>query len=121
MLKAKRGTRTEEITGAYVALYRSLQHLVQLQALPAVPLQDGVAALSVGMIEGIPCLDLNYQEDSTSEVDMNVVMTGSGTLVEIQGTAEQQPFTQESLLQMLDLARRGIAQLITEQRRVLGL
>jgi ribonuclease PH len=86
-----------------------------------VPLKDCVAAVSVGMLGGMPHLDLNYQEDSASEVDMNVVMTGSGALVEIQGTAERQPFAEERLFQMLALARQGIAQLVATQRHILGL
>jgi ribonuclease PH len=121
VLQADGGTRTASITGAYVALYLALQRLVSQQVLPAVPLKDFVAAVSVGMLGGVPHLDLNYQEDSTSEVDMNVVMTGSGTLVELQGTAEREPFAEEHLLQMLALARQGIAQLIATQRRTLGL
>jgi ribonuclease PH len=119
VLQADGGTRTAAITGAYVALHLALQRLVAQQVLPVVPLNDCVAAVSVGMLGGVPHLDLNYQEDSTSEVDMNVVMTGSGTLVEIQGTAERQPFAEERLFQMLALARHGIAQLIAAQRHTL--
>jgi ribonuclease PH len=121
VLQADGGTRTAAITGAYVALHLALQRLVARQVLPAVPLKDCVAAVSVGMLGGVPHLDLNYQEDSTSEVDMNVVMTGSGALVEIQGTAERQPFAEERLFQMLALAQQGIAQLIAAQRHILGL
>jgi ribonuclease PH len=120
VLQADGGTRTAAITGAYVALHLALQRLVAQQVLPSVPLKDAVAAVSIGIIAGVPHLDLNYQEDSTCEVDMNVVMTGSGALVEIQGTAERHPFTQERLLQMLTLAQQGIEQLILAQRRVLG-
>jgi ribonuclease PH len=119
VLQADGGTRTAAITGAYVALHLALQRLVAQQVLSVVPLNDCVAAVSVGMLGGVPHLDLNYQEDSTSEVDMNVVMTGSGTLVEIQGTAERQPFAEERLFQMLALARQGIAQLIAAQRHIL--
>jgi ribonuclease PH len=121
VLQADGGTRTAGITGAYVALHLALLHLVRQGMLPAVPLKDFVAAVSVGMLHGVPHLDLNYQEDSTSEVDMNVVMTGSGTLVEVQGTAERQPFTQDNLLQMLTLARQGIRRLIETQRLALDL
>jgi ribonuclease PH len=121
VLQADGGTRTAAITGAYVSLHLALQHLIQQKAISAIPLKDCVAAVSVGMMQSVPYLDLNYQEDSTSEVDMNVVMTGSGTLVEIQGTAEREPFAQESLLQMLDLARQGIEQLTAAQRHALGL
>jgi ribonuclease PH len=121
VLQADGGTRTASITGAYVALHLALQRLVERAVLPAVPLKDFVAAVSVGMLHGIPHLDLNYQEDSTSEVDMNIVMTGNGLFVEIQGTAEHQPFSQDNLLQLLAIARQGIAQLITVQQQALGL
>jgi ribonuclease PH len=119
VLQADGGTRTAAISGAYVALHLALQHLVRQEALAVVPLKDSVAAVSVGIIQGVPHLDLDYQEDSSSEVDMNVVMTGSGNLVEVQGTAEREPFAQESLLQMLALARQGIDQLIARQRTAL--
>jgi ribonuclease PH len=120
VLQADGGTRTAAITGAYVALHLALQRLVKQQVLPGIPLKDFVAAVSVGVLGGVPYLDLNYREDSTSEVDMNVIMTGSGTLVEIQGTAERQPFAEARLMQMLALARRGIEQLIAAQCRTLG-
>ena len=121
VLQADGGTRTASITGAYVALHLALQHLIRQKLLTEIPLKDFVAAVSIGMTAGVPHLDLNYQEDSTSEVDMNVVMTGSGTLVEIQGTAEREPFAQEDLLQMLALARQGIGQLVEAQCVALGL
>jgi ribonuclease PH len=121
VLQADGGTRTAAITGSYVALHLALQRLVERDVLPAIPLQDAVAAVSVGILQGVPHLDLNYQEDSTSEVDMNVVMTGRGTLVEVQGTAERHPFSQEQLLHMLALARQGIAHLVAAQRQVLSL
>jgi ribonuclease PH len=120
VLQADGGTRTASITGAYVALHLALQHLVRQEIIASLPLKDAVAAVSVGMIGGVPHLDLNYHEDSTSDVDMNIVMTGSGTLIEVQGTAEREPFAQERLLQMLDLARQGIAQLIETQHAVVG-
>jgi ribonuclease PH len=120
VLQADGGTRTAAITGAYVALHLALQRLVGQQVLPGLPLKDCVAAVSVGILGGVPHLDLNYQEDSTSEVDMNVVMTGRGALVEIQGTAERQPFAEARLIQMLALARQGIDQLIVAQCRTLG-
>ncbi|MGQ4807621.1 Ribonuclease PH [Candidatus Entotheonellaceae bacterium PAL068K] len=121
VLQADGGTRTASITGVYVALHLALQHLVQQEAIAEVPLKDAVAAVSVGLLQGVPCLDLNYEEDSTSDVDMNVVMTDSGNLVEVQGTAEGEPFAEESLLRMLALARQGIGQLIAAQRTALGL
>jgi ribonuclease PH len=120
VLQADGGTRTAGVTGAYVALHLALQRLVGQQVLPGMPLKDFVAAVSVGILGGVPHLDLNYREDSTSEVDMNVVMTGSGALVEIQGTAERQPFAEARLVQMLALARQGISQLIAAQCRTLG-
>ena len=121
VIQADGGTRTASITGAYVALHIALQHLVQQGALSSVPLLDAVAAVSLGIFQGVPYLDLNYEEDSTSEADLNIVMTGSGALVEIQGTAERHPFTQEGLLQTLALARRGIEQLLAAQRTALSL
>jgi len=121
VLQADGGTRTASITGAYVALHLALQHLIQRGTLSSVPLTDSVAAVSLGIFQGVPYLDLNYEEDSTSEADLNIVMTGSGALVEIQGTAERRPFTQEGLLQTLTLARQGIEQLIAAQRTALGL
>jgi ribonuclease PH len=116
VLQADGGTRTAAITGAYVALYLAIQQLLRDQ----VPLKDFVAAVSVGMIDGTPYLDLDYHEDSSSEVDMNIVMTGSGQLVEVQGTAEGEPFSQDHLLQMLTLARQGIARLVEFQQAALG-
>jgi ribonuclease PH len=121
VLQADGGTRTASITGAYVALHLALQHLIQQGAFSSVPLTDSVAAVSLGIFQGVPYLDLNYEEDSTSEADLNIVMTGRGALVEIQGTAERQPFTQEGLLQTLTLARHGIEQLIAAQHTALVL
>jgi ribonuclease PH len=121
VLQADGGTRTASITGAYVALYGALQHLMQQGALSSLPFTDCVAAVSLGIFQEVPYLDLNYEEDSTSEADLNIVMTGGGRLVEIQGTAERHPFTQEGLFQTLTLARRGIEQLMAAQRTALGL
>ena len=121
VLQADGGTRTASITGAFVALHLALQHLAYQDLITELPIRDFVAAISVGMLQDTPQLDLNYEEDSTSDVDMNVVMTGSGSLIEIQGTAEGKPFAQESLLQMLQLARQGIAHLVAAQRTALGL
>ncbi len=121
VLQADGGTRTASISGAYVALYAALQHLQNQGVLAAIPLRDAVAAVSLGIVVGAACLDLDYQEDSTSDVDMNVVMTGQGSLVEIQGTGEGAPFSQGSLLELLGLARQGIEQIVTAQRAALGL
>lgn len=120
VIQADGGTRTASITGAYVALHLALQHLLQQDLIAQIPLKDAVAAVSVGMLQDIPHLDLNYPEDSTSDVDMNIVMTGSGNLIEVQGTAEGEPFSQESLLDLLALARQGINQLMEVQRAVLS-
>ena len=120
VIQADGGTRTASITGAFVALGLALQRLVEAGTLSTVPLRDFVAATSVGMVEGEAILDLNYEEDSRAQVDMNLVMTGSKKIVEIQGTAEQQPFDDAQLKKMMDLARRGIEQLIAKQQAVLG-
>lgn len=119
VIQADGGTRCASITGAYVALHLALQHVMQQGLLSAIPLKDAVAAVSVGILGETPQLDLNYSEDSTSDVDMNIVMTGNGHLVEVQGTAEGEPFSQDQLLQLLDLARRGINQLFEAQCAVL--
>ena len=121
VIQADGGTRTASISGAYVALYAALQHLKDEGVLGTVPLHDAVAAVSLGIVAGEACLDLNYQEDSTSDVDMNVVMTGQGSLVEIQGTAEGAPFSQETLLELVGLARQGINQIVAAQRAALGM
>jgi ribonuclease PH len=120
VIQADGGTRTASITGAYVALHLALQHLLRQDLIAQIPLKDAVAAVSVGMLQDIPHLDLNYPEDSTSDVDMNIVMTGSGNLIEVQGTAEGEPFSQESLIDLLALARQGINQLMEAQRAVLS-
>jgi ribonuclease PH len=120
VIQADGGTRTASITGAYVALHLALQQLLQQGLIAQIPLKDAVAAVSVGMLQDIPHLDLNYPEDSTSDVDMNIVMTGSGNLIEVQGTAEGEPFSQDSLLELLALARQGISQLVESQRAVLS-
>ena len=120
VLQADGGTRCASITGAYVALHLALQHLQQQGLLDAIPIKDAVAAVSVGILGQTPQLDLNYAEDSTSDVDMNIVMTGNGNLVEVQGTAEGEPFSQDQLLELVGLARGGIQQLFEAQRSVLG-
>ena len=117
VLEADGGTRTASITGACVALHAALGTL----ALPRHPLRELVAALSVGICNGIAVADLDYNEDSTASTDMNVVMTESGRLIEIQGTAEREPFSEEELQAMLARARGGIAQLLALQRAALGL
>ncbi|MGH2754308.1 MAG: ribonuclease PH [Actinomycetota bacterium] len=120
VLQADGGTRTASITGAFVALAQAFGKLQEKGEMENSPLIDSVAAVSVGIIEGIPLLDLNYAEDSTAQVDMNVVMTGQGRLVEVQGTAEQGSFERSELDRMIDLATKGIAELAGEQDVALG-
>ena len=120
VLQADGGTRTAAITGACVALAMALNRLVAAGTLTKSPMKDLVAATSVGIVEGNVLLDLAYEEDSQAEVDMNVVMTASGGLVETQATAEREPYTRQQLNTMLDYAERGIAQLIEMQRAILA-
>ena len=120
VIQADGGTRTAAITGAYVALADAIGKLVTANVLPRVPLRDFVAAISVGVVGGRAVLDLNYVEDSTAEVDMNVVMTGGGEFVEVQGTAEQVAFGRQRLDEMLALADVGIRRLIALQRRAVS-
>jgi ribonuclease PH len=121
VIQADGGTRTASITGAFVALHDAMSGLVDRGLLSRVPVSDFIAAVSVGVYEGVPVLDLDYAEDSQCETDMNVVMTGRGHLVEVQGTAEGAPFSRRELDAMLDLAEAGIGQLIAHQRSALGL
>lgn len=119
VIQADGGTRTASITGAYVALHDAIQHLMDKKLILESPLIDSVAAISVGLHEGNPLLDLDYNEDSSCDTDMNIVMTGSGGFVEIQGTAEGTPFSREMMDQMSDLAAHGIKELIQLQKNVL--
>jgi ribonuclease PH len=121
VIQADGGTRTAAITGAYVALHLAFQHMQRAGVISAWPLKDHVAAVSCGIVGGVPVLDLDYAEDSGAQADANFVLTGSGGLVEVQGTAEREPFSEEAFHAMLALARRGIAQLIAAQRGALGL
>jgi ribonuclease PH len=122
VIQADGGTRTASITGAYVALYDALRWMQRQNVLRgALPTFDAIAAVSVGIVDGRNMLDLAYEEDSRASVDMNVVMTGSRKLVEIQGTAEGMPFTREQMNSLVDLAEEGITRLLVEQKRVLGL
>jgi len=121
VIQADGGTRTAAITGAFVALHDAVAGLVAQKLLAATPVRDCVAAVSVGVFEGVPVLDLDYAEDARCDTDMNVVMTGSGGLVEVQGTAEGRPFTRVQMGAMLDLAERGIRELIAAQKAALGL
>src|SRR5215211_7850679 len=120
VLQADGGTRTASITGAYVACALACRHLLRTNKVARSPLTGEVAAVSVGIVDGTPLLDLKYDEDSRAEVDMNVVCTGDGRFIEVQGTAEGAPFTREEMDQLLELARRGIGQLVQAQRAALA-
>ncbi len=120
VIQADGGTRTASVTGGYVAMAMAMQHLVKIGALPKLPLTDSIAAMSCGIYEGTPVLDLDYNEDSAADTDANFVMTGKGGIVEIQGTAEKDPFTQDQFLTLLDLARKGCDELKVIQEKVLS-
>ena len=119
VIQADGGTRTASITGAFVALGLALEKLVEAGTLPAAPLKDFVAAISVGIVDGEILLDLCYEEDSRADVDMNFVMTASGKMVELQATAEHKVFDDAQLAKMLGLARKGVQELIAEQQKLL--
>jgi ribonuclease PH len=121
VLQADGGTRTAAITGAFVALHDACSWLREKKLIPGSPIRDHVAAVSVGMAGGTPLLDLDYAEDSASGCDMNIVMTGAGSFIEIQGTAEGEAFSRADLDKLLDLGTRGIAQLVQQQKKSLGL
>ena len=120
VIQADGGTRTASITGAFVALVLSLDKLRQAGSLRTMPVHDYVAATSVGIVKGEPLLDLAYLEDSAADVDMNIVKTGDGRYVEVQGTAEALPFGRDALNQLLDLADTGLRQLLALQRGLVG-
>jgi len=120
VLQADGGTRTAAITGGFVALHDALTWLQAKKLLSALPIRDFVAAVSVGVYEGTPVLDLDYPEDSACGCDMNVVMTGAGNFVEVQGTAEGETFSRKEMDALLGLAQRGIAELVGHQKRALG-
>jgi ribonuclease PH len=119
VIQADGGTRTASITGAYVAVADAIAHLIYRKQIAQSPLRDHVAAISVGVYRGMPVLDLDYVEDSACDTDMNVVMTGNGGFVEVQGTAEGQPFSQQDMNAMLSLADKGIKELVAAQKAVL--
>ena len=121
VIQADGGTRTASITGAFVALVDALNRLKEQEVIAQLPLTDFLAAVSVGKVEGTLLLDLCYEEDCGAQVDMNVVMTGKGCIVEVQGTAEEYPFTRAELDQMLGYAEGGIKELISIQKQVLGI
>jgi ribonuclease PH len=120
VIQADGGTRTASITGAFVAMVLAFGKMKQAETLSAIPVNDYVAATSVGIVGGMPLLDLAYEEDSKAEVDMNIVKTGDGRFVEVQGTAESEPFDARALAGLLDLAGQGIDRLITAQREIVG-
>jgi ribonuclease PH len=120
VIQADGGTRTASISGAYVALADAVNWLINQGKIAESPLRDHVAAISVGIYQGVPVLDLDYAEDSECDTDMNVVMTGNGGLIEVQGTAEGETFSRLQLNALLDLAADGIRQLIEAQKAVLG-
>jgi ribonuclease PH len=120
VIQADGGTRTASITGAFVALALALDNLRERDLIRTIPLSDYVAAISVGIVDGEPLLDLAYDDDSRAEVDMNVVKTGDGRFIEVQGTAEALPFGRDALNALLDLADHGIRQLVDKQRAIVG-
>jgi ribonuclease PH len=119
VVQADGGTRTASITGAYVALVDALRHAKKKGTIETVPVVDHLAAVSVGIVDGKALLDLCYAEDSTAEVDMNLVMTGKGAIVEVQGTAEGEPFSKADLAKLLALGEKGIRELIKKQKEAL--
>jgi ribonuclease PH len=119
VVQADGGTRTASITGAYVALVEALRHIKKQGLIQTVPVTDFLAAISVGIVDGKPMLDLCYVEDSSAEVDMNLVMTGKGGIVEVQGTAEGKPFSKNELAKLLALGEKGIKTLIKKQKEAL--
>jgi ribonuclease PH len=120
VIQADGGTRTAAITGGFVALQLAFRHLQKAGAIKEFPIRDHVAAVSCGLVEGAAVLDLDYAEDSTAQADANFVLTGAGGIVEVQGTAEREPFSAEAFDAMMALAKRGVAQLVTLQKRALG-
>lgn len=120
VLQADGGTRTASITGAFVALSDAALNLIRQGVISENPIVDFIAAVSVGIVGGKPALDLNYEEDSKAEVDMNVAMTGSGLLVEVQGTAEGKPFSKRNLNALIKLSEKGIFELIEKQKEILA-
>lgn len=119
VIQADGGTRTASITGSFVAMYLALRKLKDEGVIEGLPVKDFVAAISVGIVEGIPVIDLEYIEDSSADVDMNVVMTGAGEFIEIQGTGEERPFKRSELEELLKLAEKGIQELISLQKIIL--
>jgi ribonuclease PH len=120
VIQADGGTRTASITGGFVALSDAINHLLETGAVKKNPIVNSIASVSVGVYKGTPVLDLDYDEDSSAETDMNVVMDGNGQFIEVQGTAEEAPFSMEEMQQMLALAQQGITNLIEHQQEALA-
>jgi ribonuclease PH len=120
VIQADGGTRTAAITGAYVALVEAMRGWLSRGIIGADPIKDSVAAVSIGIIDGKICLDLCYEEDSRADVDMNFVMTGSGKFIEVQGTAENSPFTKKQMERMAEIAQQGIKELLKAQKKVIA-
>ena len=120
VIQADGGTRTASITGGFIALVLALERIREKKLIKTIPVQDYVAAISVGVVDGNPMLDLAYEEDSRADVDMNIVKTGGGKFIEVQGTAEGAPFDQDSLNRLLELAETGIQEMISLQRKIVG-
>jgi ribonuclease PH len=121
VIQADGGTRTAAITGGYVALHLAFQHLKQIGAIEKLPFTDQVAAVSCGLFQGQEVLDLDYAEDSTAQADANFVLTAAGGVVEVQGTAEDEPFTRKQFEELLNLAEKGVRELCAHQNKALGL
>ena len=121
VIQADGGTRTASITGSYIALYKAFEHVKALGLMTELPFKDSVSAISCGIWQGNPVLDLDYAEDSEAETDANFVLTGAGKIVELQGTAERDPFDEAMFLERLNLARKGCSELTALQKKVLGL
>ncbi len=120
VIQADGGTRTASITGGFIALVLALERIREKELIKTIPVQDYVAAISVGVVDGNPMLDLAYEEDSRADVDMNIVKTGGGKFIEVQGTAEGAPFDRDALNRLLELAETGIQGMISLQRKIVG-
>ncbi len=120
VIQADGGTRTASISGAYIAMYQAFEHLVDIGVMDSIPMNDSVSAISCGVYKGVPVLDLDYEEDSVAETDANFVITGKGGIVEIQGTAEKNAFSEEQFDELFSLAKKGCKEISEMQKKVLG-
>jgi ribonuclease PH len=120
VLQADGGTRTAAVNGAFISLHRAISRMMQNKSFAVNPIIDNVAAISVGMVKGVPCVDLNYEEDSQAEIDMNLVMTGKGKLIEVQATAEHMPIDKEQFDTLLTLGMKGIKKIVALEKKVVG-